>query len=300
MLSILIPVYNYDVRVLANDLSKQVSGLNIPVEILFLDDCSSEEIKNINAETHVIPFVRYEYNDVNLGFTQARNKLVSLSLYDMLLFLDSDVKILNPNFLVEYTKRLQHDTVYCGGIVYSENPPADPSLMLKWKNGKYREEGRVEEKNQNPWVAFTAANFLIPKYVIQEIPLDVNSVLYGFNDTMYGYRLMRNGVFVQHFNNPVLHEGLMSAEKYIGRIIEGRQNLRFFAKQSYVEPKSFKEFIKVLGAEEKIKKYKLGYLLKILDFCFYKLILNHLKKSKNPNLVLFDFFKLFALLKTQE
>jgi len=300
MLSILIPVYNYDVRVLAKDLSKQVSAFSIPVEILFLDDCSNDEIKLINKETHGIPFVRFEYNEVNLGFTQARNKLVELASYNMLLFLDSDVKIMNPHFLDAYIKRLHHNTVYCGGIVYSENPPSDKSLMLKWKNGKFREEGRVEEKNQNPWVAFTAANFLIPKNVIQEIPLDVNSVLYGFNDTMYGYRLMRNGVFVQHFNNPVLHEGLMSADKYLSRIIEGRQNLRFFAKQSYVEPKSFKEFIKVLSAEEKIRKYKLAWIMKILDFMFYKLILNHLRKSKNPSLLLFDFFKLFALLKTQE
>ena len=50
MLSILIPVFNYDVRRLVGDLHRQLSGMKIEYEIRVYDDCSTNEtLKKGNA-----------------------------------------------------------------------------------------------------------------------------------------------------------------------------------------------------------------------------------------------------------
>ena len=75
MLSILIPVYNFDVRVLVEELHRQALGLSLPAEILCFDDGSAEQWKTLNREVALLSSVRYKEWPENLGRSRIRNAL---------------------------------------------------------------------------------------------------------------------------------------------------------------------------------------------------------------------------------
>ncbi len=50
MLSILIPVYNYDVRKLVYDLHRQVTGAAVSFEMILLDDGSQQTFIDMNRQ----------------------------------------------------------------------------------------------------------------------------------------------------------------------------------------------------------------------------------------------------------
>lgn len=50
MLSICIPIYNFDVNRLIKSLSKEIIGNNLKAEIVLIDDASDEKFKTINEE----------------------------------------------------------------------------------------------------------------------------------------------------------------------------------------------------------------------------------------------------------
>lgn len=90
MLSILIPVYNYDVRSLVGDLAKQCLEASIPFEILCYDDHSQEEFDRINQKVIQLEGVTYFRLAKNVGRSMIRNHLAQVARYDHLLFLDCD------------------------------------------------------------------------------------------------------------------------------------------------------------------------------------------------------------------
>ena len=62
MLSILIPVYNFAVKNLVNDLSLQAQNLKIPFEILCIDDASKAKYVKLNDGLEKIKGVNYQLN----------------------------------------------------------------------------------------------------------------------------------------------------------------------------------------------------------------------------------------------
>ena len=78
MLSILLPVYNFDVRKLVKQLHEQGNMLEIPFEIICTDDGSEEEFKNLNSELEKLYSVSYQELKNNLGRSKIRNYLSSL------------------------------------------------------------------------------------------------------------------------------------------------------------------------------------------------------------------------------
>lgn len=296
MLSVLIPVFNFDCSVLIEQLIEQIETQNLPAEVVLYDDCSDpQKVLFLDKFRNNYSFLKIYRGEHNLGFTKVRNHIASLAEFDNLLFMDGDVELVNTNFLKIYLDKIPNAEVCCGGILYKDQKPQDQSLILKWKHGKLREEGRIKEKQNNPWVAFSAANFLIKKSVLQAIPFDEASMGYGYNDTLYGYRLMRNSVNVIHIDNPVYHEGLMSAEKFLNRIEESFRNLSRLEQSDYVEKESFYQFLKVLNTYTQLKKKGLLPVFKVLAKLFRKSFRKTLLKSNDPNLRQLDFYKLFTL-----
>ena len=88
MLSICVPVYNFDVRQLAGQLSEQAKKAGIPVEILIFDDNSEADIKKINREISSTPSVKYLELPENIGRAAIRNRLAETAKYPYLLYLD--------------------------------------------------------------------------------------------------------------------------------------------------------------------------------------------------------------------
>ena len=50
MISICIPIYNFNVVNLVDELVKQGKTLSVPYEIILIDDCSSLKFKKINKQ----------------------------------------------------------------------------------------------------------------------------------------------------------------------------------------------------------------------------------------------------------
>ena len=293
MLSVLIPTFNYDCRELVNEVHNQCNELGIEFEIRVYDDYSSDPVlKEQSSEVQFSHHVEYKALASNLGFCKIRNLLAEEAQHRNLLFLDADIKIFD-NFISKYLKNNTYD-VQIGGIKYLNKKPHDSSLYLKWKHGKEREELSPTARNKNSYRTVSAANIFIKKEVYLKAKMDEKAKGYGYNDTMLGYNLKLINASINHIENPVLHEGLMSYDKFIDRNIEAMENLIFFEGQPYIKS-DFSSFIKVLKVysllkKTRVSKWFLTYYLKNKTNWIINL------KSNNPNLRNLDKLKLGRLI----
>ena len=294
MLSVLIPVFNYDVTQLVRDIAGQLNALSIAFEIRVYDDCSTNEaLKSANEPITELPNVVYKNLEKNLGFCNIRNLLAEEAEFDLLLFLDSDVAVKDGLFIEQYLQVANLTAVYCGGMQYAEEAPPE-DFFLKWKHGKAREEAPADLRNKNPHRTLWAGNFLVPKKIYLATRFDDDSTGYGYNDTMFGYKLLVQKVPVIHIDNPLWHRGLMPAEKFLRRSMEAVENLIFFETRDYIEP-SFYSFIKVLKYYRLLKRFGLAK-------GFYNFYLNKKSDWENnllsatPNLRNLDKLKLGKLI----
>src|ERR1044071_5613337 len=108
MLSILIPVYNFDVTGLAASL--QASETNIPFEIICLDDGSAPMFKAINKKIAGLENIIYEELPQNIGRSKIRNLLAERAKYEYLLFLDCDSTAVSGRFLSSYVSNVKSGT----------------------------------------------------------------------------------------------------------------------------------------------------------------------------------------------
>ena len=62
MISILIPIYNFAVKELVSELSRQAQELNLDFEILCIDDNSKSKYTELNKDIKKIYGVNYKLN----------------------------------------------------------------------------------------------------------------------------------------------------------------------------------------------------------------------------------------------
>ncbi len=183
MISVLIPTYNYDVRGLAIELSRQASIYPGKFEIIISEDGSDEKFQHVNAEINNYPLINYSVNKNNSGRVGIRLSLAEKAKYDWLLFIDDDSSIIKDDFLRGYLEvissineeeaklptkftsealrnlqRTDNQEVITGGRIYPE--PLDCIYRLHWKYGKKREH---LWRNNNNRRGFQSNNFLIKK-----------------------------------------------------------------------------------------------------------------------------------------
>ena len=236
VISVLIPVYNFDVRPLVESLARQCSALELPWEIVCLDDGSTEAFRSMNRSLQAIPGVRYEELPQNVGRSAIRNHLADRASFPYLLFMDCDSAVLNRDYMAQYAARRQPDVVLYGGRVYAAEPPENADFLLHWTVGKAREEWSAERRAKRPWHAFMTNNFLIAKEIFQSIRFDERLREYGHEDTLFGMELERRRVPVLHLDNPLEHIGLESAEVFLRKSELAVQNLLWLREQGIVLP----------------------------------------------------------------
>lgn len=143
-LSILIPTYNNVCLELVRDLQAQASILSstndLEYEILVADDGSTD--KNTiekNCEINGLDNCRYIERKENIGRAAIRNFLAKEAKYLWLLFLDSDLKLDNSDFIRNYM--LSKGNVIVGGLKIGGNP-----ITLK-DNLRYKYEKKCEKQH---------------------------------------------------------------------------------------------------------------------------------------------------------
>ncbi len=287
MVSICIPVFNFDVRQLVTALNPQVLGLGVPCELVLIDDGSDEEFKKINrpvCNRHV-----YVELPENIGRARIRNLFLEYTKYKFLLFLDCDSLIISDDFLKKYVASVKEAgvNVVCGGRVYDSQKPAR-EYLLRWKYGIERESRSIALRQRNPNRSFMSNNFLIRREVLSKFPFDERITRYGHEDTLLGFVLKKNGIKIKHIHNPVLNGELEINSEYLRKNAISIKNLGTILE--YVRYDS--DFIRDIGLLRFYRKIKpLAPLLKRLYQITGPLVVAALKNGWVA-LWMFDFYKL--------
>jgi glycosyltransferase involved in cell wall biosynthesis len=287
MLSICVPVYNFDVRQLAGQLSEQAKKAGIPVEILVFDDNSEADIKKINREISSTPSLKYLELPENIGRAVIRNRLAKTAKYPYLLYLDADSLVPDDNFIKSYLNNIYNAKIICGGTIYHKEPPENEKL-LRWVYGFQREE-LTPEQRQKKGFSITTNNFLVSRDVMLQFPFRESIREYGHEDTVFGYDLFKAGINIMHIENPVIHSGLESSPDYLEKTRKAIQNL-LSVSQNLVPDRDFMNHSGLLRLRKKVKRTGLlkltGWLFRKTQHQFEK----HLT-GPSPKLWVFDLYK---------
>jgi glycosyltransferase involved in cell wall biosynthesis len=290
MLSILIPVYNFNVVKLVTELHRQATKTGIPFEIIILDDCSSELLRDQNKDIGNLSDVRFYELEKNIGRSRIRNRLAEMSVYHSLLFMDCDSEVASDNYIEKYLQYCSDEMVVCGGNAYHSDPPEDPEYQLRWLYGIRREQKPAPIRNLNPYRSFMTNNFLIPKSVFLKIKFDETIVQYGHEDTLFGLELKKSGVKIKHIDNPLYHIGLEISMEFLKKTSSAIENLLILLNEGKIQKSDIPD-IRLLRAYGMIHKYRMvrSYL------SFYNLISNSVMRNllgHNPGMFAFELYKL--------
>ncbi|KQB37707.1 glycosyltransferase family 2 protein [Flavobacterium aquidurense] len=295
MLSILIPVYNYNIFSLAEILHDQVSKCNIDFEIICLDDGSDFFISE-NEKINQFKNTTYYTLEQNIGRSAIRNLLAQKAIYKNLLFLDADTIPVHSNFISNYILQINNnEKIIYGGILYQSKKPQKEQL-LRWIYGNKREALSTLERANNPYISFLTLNFLISKSIFSKIKFNEKIPNLRHEDTLFSFELMQNKIEVVHIQNPVYHLGIEDSEAFLRKSEEAVIGLKNLVDSHLITS----DYVKLSHYFEIVKKYYLRSLIAFWFKIFKPFFLKQLL-SKKPSLFLFDIYRLgyYCTLKTK-
>lgn len=271
---------------MVQQLNDAIQHSKIDVEVIFIDDASSEEFRQKNKD--VIGNHKFVQLDRNIGRAAIRNRFLEYASYDYLLFLDCDSLIIKPEFINIYAKNISAETnVICGGRIYPVKE-TDPQKHLRWIYGTLRESQSVESRRKHPNRSFMTNNFLIRKSLLEKIKFDESLKQYGHEDTLFGYELRKRQIKIGHINNPVLNGDIETNEEYLRKTELGIENLVHILKNTNMDPNLVKD---ITLARTYFGKYKMRGFIRFFFFGWKRLLKNFLLSGKGT-LRMFDFYKL--------
>lgn len=282
MISICIPIYNFDIRPLVINLLQQIDLLkDDSIEIILIDDASKDSFRQLNSS---LKRVKYIQLNQNIGRSKIRNLFLLHTNNPYLLFLDCDGLIHeNPHFISRYIKATENNLdVICGTRNYTEECPSD-NVSLNWKYGKNVESPAIVRN-------FMSNNFLIKRSILEKIPFNENLINYGQEDTLFGIELNLYNIKIDIINNPVLNGHLEQNKVYLEKNILSIENLIQLILSEEISKKTGKS-IKLYQSYLKLDRLKLVSLYTII-YSVLKPIISKNLVSKNPNLIFFNLFKL--------
>jgi glycosyltransferase involved in cell wall biosynthesis len=290
MLSILIPVYNFDVEKLVRKLHQQGMNLTVDFEIILVDDASTDNCHLINNTLQALEYVQYIGLEQNKGRSRIRNYLATLAQYEYLLYMDCDSMPTSNHFLSNYVAELNANQLLYGGRVYDLEKPTAIAKILHWSYGTNREVVERAVRQENPYRSFMTNNFLIPKHLMVTHPFDESIREYGHEDTLFGIELEKSKVAIKHINNPLEHIDVETADSFLHKTEQALANLCQLSQQYNLEG-----HIKILDFYFRCKRLYLVGAIRVISKILIPIIRRNLY-SKNPNLRLFDLYRLCILI----
>lgn len=286
MLSILIPVYNFDIRTLVEQLHQQLRDASIDFEIICQDDASELDTAKTNAAIEKLDHTTYKHSDSNLGRIATRQQLANSATYDWLLFIDADVLPKSDTFIQNYINYINSDfqAIY-GGFAYKDQP-VDQHLSLRWKYGKSKEQVAASKRNKWPYKITISANFLIQKSVFIELNSKITHKGYGY-DNFFASLLNQHHIKVLHIDNEVYHLGLEPNAQYLKKVEASVKNLLDLDKANSLSENENS----LLLAYKRAKRLKLNGLVSGLFQWFRPSIQRNLLGTK-PSILALQFYKL--------
>lgn len=287
MLSILIPVYNYNIVSLVKSLHKQAVEQMIDFEIIVAEDGSDRDVDE-NSEIAVLEFCKHFVFEQNIGRSSIRNKLSELAQYGHLLFMDCDAVVESSHFIEKYLSFCHEECVVIGGTSYDETI-VEPCFSLRLTYGRKREARPATERSKN---SFSTFNFLISKTLFNKVRFDESLRGYGHEDMLFGHCLRELGVDFVHIDNPLIHCGLDKNDVFLQKTKEGVRSLfQLYLSGNYpyltTESKLLRTFVDLQNRG--LSPY-LGKLFPLFESRLKKMLF-----VRKPLLIFYDLYKLLYM-----
>ena len=287
MLSILIPIYNYDAFPLVKELQKQCLESKIDFEILCQDDFSNDYLDE-NQKINHLERCCFSRNETNLGRGQNINTIARQATKDYLLLVDCDTFPKDNKYIINYVEYIRKGkaTVLYGGIIYKSQRPNKENL-LRWVYGTKREALSLELRNKNQNSNALTSNLLIKKEIFSKQPFDRTITKYGYEDLCFLVELKSNEFVVDHIENSTYHLNLETSELFLKKTKTALENLAFiFESKKHISTES-----KIITAFTLLKKIGIIGLTALTFKKTETLLIKNLVSDK-PSLLLFDLYKL--------
>ncbi|CDF80228.1 glycosyltransferase (GT2) [Formosa agariphila KMM 3901] len=286
MLSVLIPVYNYDVVDLVQNLHNQLMASQTPFEIICLDDASQTECISVNSNIESLAYTTFLKSSENNGRTKTRQLLCEASTFEWLLFIDADTLPVTETFISNYLEFIssEHEAIF-GGFSYPKTPPPQHKI-LRWKYGRTKEAVDASIRNKTPYKVVISANFLIKKSVFKSINGQIDCKGYGL-DNYFGALLKSEKINVFHINNAVNHLGLENNEMYLNKMTSAIQMLIKLVDENKIQNHDND----LLTLFSFLKKTKLNVIFSKI-YKAYNLQMKNNLVSSNPSINLLQFYRI--------
>ena len=284
MISILIPCFDYNAYPLVSVLEKQALMLKIDFEIICIDDGSFSSKNDLNQKINLLTNSKFIESKKNIGRINNRLLLAEKSQYEWLIFLDVDTLPNEDKFLKNYIEQLNRETLIIGGCIYKK--PENENFSLRYKFGKFREEIKSDIRNKNPYKYISSCNFMCKRNVLIDVLSSINTISYG-NDYVFGSLIKKMGIYINHIDNPVLIENIDENQIFIKKTHDGLDNLISSYDNKIIEKHSISILKAYIILDNLLMK---NIFIKITDL--FKNLLNRNLHSKDPNLFLFDIYRL--------
>ena len=288
MLSILIPVYNYNIVTLVTQLYRQCAIIkDFKFEILVFDD-HSQLFHKENNYVNTLKNCTYTILERNIGRSAIRNLLALNANYGNLLFLDADVQIISDTFILTYLdfiNQKKYEVVY-GGIVYQSKKP-NKNQHLRWIYGNKRESLTAEKRSEQCYLSFLTLNFLIKKEVFKQVCFNESIPNLRYEDLLFSYDLMQANISVLHIDNQVVHNGIETSTIFLRKTEDSLNGLKYLLENRILPY----DYARITKTYHYLKQRRLLYFI----VSFYKITRSFLKNnlvSKTPSLFIYDIYRL--------
>ena len=289
MISILIPCFDYNAYPLVSVLEKQALMLKIDFEIICIDDGSFSSKNDLNQKINLLTNSKFIELKKNIGRINNRLLLAEKSQYEWLIFIDVDTLPNEDNFLKNYIDQLNKGTLIIGGCTYKK--PDNENFSLRYKFGKFREEISSDIRNKNPYKYISSCNFMCKRDVLIDILASINTISYG-NDYVFGSLIKKKEIDIKHIDNPVLIDNIDENQIFIKKTHHALDNLISSYNNKIIKNHSISILKAYIILDSLLMK---NIFVKITDL--FKNLLNRNLHSKDPNLFLFDLYRLNYLCK---
>ena len=225
-LSVLIPNFNYVCLPLVRQLQTMLETAAIDYEIIVADDGSTDQ-KTVDANRPIASLTNCQYiiRRENVGRAAIRNFLAQQARYAFLLFIDSDLTVVNSHFISKYIAQTD-PYVIDGGVSVGDG--------LYDHNRRYLYE-KAEEPNHTavcrqarPYQHLHTANLLVRRDLMLQYPFDERFRQYGYEDVFYGKMLRQHQIPISHIDNPMGFCTFESNPDFVAKTEEGLRTLYRF------------------------------------------------------------------------
>ena len=290
-ISLLIPVCDYDIVAIVYSMKSCIGKIPEFLEILIGDDGSTPEnrAKYLALEGEG---VRVIVSEKNIGRAAIRNRLAMEAKGDYLLFIDADTMMPGTAeaYINNWISSGKSSRVICGGILYHESPPGDPDKILRWKNGRKKEQKKASDRNKHPYASFSTFNVLIDKTIFDKLRFNEELKQYGYEDTLLSYQLEKAGIEILHIDNGLFHEGLETNRELINKTKLGIENLSQLY-DSVTDKRAFSSSVRILQIYNRLNILRLNLLLAGVFIRFRERMELQLDSS-NPKLWMYGIYKI--------